>query len=234
MNLSKRNCGIKMRLVPYGGGWTDVYADFGDGELYFIISNTTGDADFGTFMRALYYLSPDSRSYEEDYNLVDYKEGICEYMDGKYVVTKIVDNTDGMDLPLTIRPIPWKTHFSWYEEPSASNWVIEREPTEDSSFDVKISIDICRNETKHYEYTVRYDDLCYAVADACTKALKKHGFLGYCSATYTDNINLRYFLFLKAVALRNMEVCDLTFYDGKGEGETGSFEKEIELLLFDM
>ncbi len=37
MELHKRECPIKMRLVPYGGGWTDVYDDFGDGELYFII-----------------------------------------------------------------------------------------------------------------------------------------------------------------------------------------------------
>ena len=58
--------------------------------------------------------------------------------------------------------------------------------------------------------------------------------MGYSSATYTDNIDMRYFLFLKAVALRNMEVCDLTFYEDKGKGETGNFEKEIELLLFDM
>ena len=50
MELQKRDCGISMRLVPYGGGWTDVYADFGDGELYFIISNTMGRYGFQTLL----------------------------------------------------------------------------------------------------------------------------------------------------------------------------------------
>ena len=57
MNLIRRDCGIKMRLVPYGAGWTDLYADFGEGELYFIISNVMGPG-FGSLMEALYYLHP--------------------------------------------------------------------------------------------------------------------------------------------------------------------------------
>ena len=52
MNLVKRDCGINMRLVPYGGGWTDLYADFDEGELYFIISNVMGPG-FMELMRAL-------------------------------------------------------------------------------------------------------------------------------------------------------------------------------------
>ena len=50
---------------------------------------------------------------------------------------------------------------------------------EEKSFPIKVTIDIHRSEIKHYEYTVDYADMCYAVADACTKALKKHGFNGY-------------------------------------------------------
>ena len=50
MELEKRHCPIQMKLVPYGGGWTDVYVNFGDGELYFIISHCCGD-DFDTLMK---------------------------------------------------------------------------------------------------------------------------------------------------------------------------------------
>ena len=45
---------------------------------------------------------------------------------------------------------------------------------------------------------------------------------------------VRYLLFLKAIALGNMAARELTFYDEKGQGETADFNKEMELLLFDM
>lgn len=233
MNLNKRDCGIKIRLVPYGGGWTDVYADFGEGELYFIISDVMGKS-FETLMKVLYHLYPDNRDPENADEFVEYKCGICEHIDGKYVVTRIVDDTKDEDFPAVIRDIPWKASFTWDEEGSYSNWTLERVPNEDTSFKLKITIDVCRGETKHYEYEVPYEDMCYAVAAACTAAIKKHGFWGYHYATYTEDMNVRYLLFLKSIGLGNTEARELTFYDEKGQGETGCFDKEIELLLFDM
>ena len=76
--------------------------------------------------------------------------------------------------------------------------------------------------------------MCYAVADAYTKALKKHGFWGYHQATYTEDISIRMLLFLKSIALGNLETRDLVFHDNEKEGETADFNKELELLLFDM
>ena len=76
-----------MRLVPYGGGWTDVYVDFGDGELYFIISHCLGD-DFDTLMRALYHLYPEQPDYENADDLVDYKAGICKRIDGDLLLKR--------------------------------------------------------------------------------------------------------------------------------------------------
>lgn len=233
MNLNKRDCGVKMRLVPYGGGWTDVYVDFGDGELYFIISDVMGES-FETLMKVLYHLYPDNRGSENAYELIEYKCGICENINGEYVVTRILDDTTEEDLPAVISDIPWKASFTWNEEGSCSNWILERVPNEDTSFMLKISIDVCRSETKHYEYEVYYEDMCYAVATACTTVIKKHGFWGYHHATYTADMNMRYLLFLKSIGLGNMEARELTFYDEKGQGETGNFDKEIELLLFDM
>ena len=233
MKLVKRNCPIKIKLVPYGAGWTDVYADFGDGELYFIISDVLGDS-FETLMRALYHLHPENHDPEYAEDLIEYKYGICDYMDGAYVVTRIVDDIHDFEPPLVYQNIPWKCSFEWNEEGAYSNWSLERIPDLSTSFMLKISIDINRDEEEHHEYEVRYDDMCYAVADACTKTLKRHGFWGYHSATYSCDMNIRYLLFLKSIALGNMEARELTIYDEKGRGETSDFEKELELLLFDM
>ena len=216
-----------MKLIPYGGGWTDVYADFGDGELYFFISHCLGD-DFDTLMSALYHLYPNQTDYYEAEELVDYKIGIVE----NNVVTKIVDELP--DGPCTFRHIPWKAEFDWDEEGAYSHWIFERIPDENKSFDVSVSIDVNRDTTKHYEYKVAYSDMCYAVAKACTKALKKHGILGYYHSIYHPDMNIRYLLFLKSIALDNSEAIELTYYDEKGHGETTDFQKEMELLQFDM
>ena len=233
MNLVKRDCGIKMRLVPYGGGWTDLYADFGDGEIYFIISNVM-EAGFESLMRALYCLYPAHGGSWHDDDIIDYKYGICEHSNGGYVVTKVIDDTHEMEPPFTYQNIPWRAHFIWDEEGAESRWTLEREPNQDETFMVKLHIEHERTETKVYDYKFKYEDLCYAVADACTKALKKHGFNGYHAATYEEDVNVRFLLFLKAVGLRNMEACETTWYQEKGKGETSDFAKEIELLLFDM
>ena len=232
MNLKKRDCKIKMRLVPYGGGWTDVYIDFGDGEHYFIISSV--DSSFGDLLSALYHLYPENNNYEDAGNMIEYKSGICEWINDDYVVKRIVGNTKDETLGHVIQPIPWKASFEWDEEGSYSSWVLEREANINTSFDIKVTVDIHRKEPKQLEYVVPYADLCYAVADACTKALKKHGFLGYYTATYTEDMNVRYLLFLKAAALGNMEALKLTYYEEQGQGETSDFGKEMELLLFDM
>lgn len=232
MELVKRECNVKMRLIPYGAGWTDFYADFGDGELYFILSNSMG-SNYSDLVDALYYMYPDQNDYVEP-GIIEYKIGVVEEINGERVVTKIYDRYCDDTLGCTCRDIPWRTSFSWDEEGSWSHWTLERVPDTNTEFSLKISIDIDRSEAKHYEYEVPYKDMCYAVADAYTKALKKHGFWGYHYATFTDDVNVRQLLFLKSIALGNMEARTLTYYDEKGMGETSDFDRELELLLFDM
>ena len=233
MNFSKRDCGIRMRLVPYGGGWTDLYADFGDGEIYFIISNVMG-AGFETLMRALFYLHPAHDEPEQGDDFIEYKYGAFAHVNGEYVLTGIFDDTHEIRTPSAGQSIPWKAHFAWDEEGSKSKWTLEREPNLDDAFTVKLHIEHAREETTIYDYQLKYEDLCYAVADACTKALKKHGFNGYHAATYYEDLNVRVLLFLKAVGLRNTEACEITDSYEEGCGETSDFAIEIELLLFDM
>ena len=124
MNLKKRECPVKMRLVPYGGGWTDVYADFGDGELYFIISDVMGD-HFEMLMRALYHLYPENGDYENAEDFIDYKYGIFKGYGDDRTLEKIVEEVQDEDSPCSVGFIPWKVSFSWDEEGSGSNWIIE-------------------------------------------------------------------------------------------------------------
>jgi len=92
------------------------------------------------------------------------------------------------------------------------------------------------------EFTVDGRDLCYAVAKACTEALKKYGFKGYLKSSgeqyVGDKIDLEMFLFIKAYALDALEARTTIMAweqpNGWKHAYASSFEKEMELLLFDM
>jgi hypothetical protein len=84
--------------------------------------------------------------------------------------------------------------------------------------------------------------LCYAIAKGYTEALKKYGFQGYLRSTgmqyIGDTFEMEELLFVKAYALDAMESRELStaWEEPKSwrGAEKSSFEKEIELLLFDM
>ena len=213
MKLQKRECGIKMKIVPYSGGWTDVYINFGDEELYFIISYCTED-NFTDFMRRLYHLYPNRNDPEDVENEVD------------YVTEEVGDSV--------YKLIAWKTEFTWDEEGAYSKWYLERRANEDTEFDLHIDILTSRKEDKVYHYVVSYKELCYAVAKGYTEMIKKHGFMGYHQAVYSEDVCMRYFLFLKAYALDSLEMIRIKHFEEKGEGEQSSLEKELELMLFYM
>ena len=86
----------------------------------------------------------------------------------------------------------------------------------------------------YQEYTVNDRDFCYAVAKACTEAIKEFGFYGYRYSTESQPIKIHQLLFLKAYALGNMDARDLTVVDEGLDFCKSDFEKELELLLFDM
>ena len=190
MNLVKRDCGINMRLVPYGAGWTDVYLDIGNDSHYFIISYVWGD-QFNDLIKNLYYMYPNELEDNEIYQ---------------------------------------NGTFEWDEEDGNSKWTFEREKNRNKEFDLKITIE---HNGNHYEYTVRYKEFCYAVAKACTEALKECGFVGYKETTYTQDINLRELIYLKAIALDCIEAVSIVSEDDNWK-YCSDFNKEIEILLFDM
>ena len=229
LNLEKRDCGIEMKLVPYGGGWTDVHLNIGNDRLYFIITSSWGD-QFSKLLDILYHLSPNQFDPHET-GSVECWEGLCEKTKDGYQVVSVAEHFDQCGKVYQL--VPYKAEMCWDEEGSCSCWTFTRQPTTDTNFILTIDISIRRNDTKHYSYEIPYKDFCYAVAKACTQTLKSHGFWGYHFSTYIEDINIRQLLFLKSVALENFEARELTD-NGNGLGDSSSFEKEIELLLFDM
>ena len=218
MLLTKRDCPLKIELIPKGAGWTHVNLTVGDERLFFVISNVFGD-QFSDFARALCLFTPEEDEYGYD--------KIIEYEDGTFEV-------DGEIREYSF--IPFRAKFTWDEEPSYSRWVIEREPNLDSDFTVKLHIEIHREEDyKEYNFEFLYKDICYAVAKAYTTALKEYGFFGYHFSTYTEYINVNHLLFLKAVALNCLELVKKRWDSHpSGHGEVTNFNDELELLLFDM
>jgi len=92
-------------------------------------------------------------------------------------------------------------------------------------------------------YRTEGRDLCYAVARAVTETLKKYGFMGYCLSSDPDcrseeTFDINKLLFLKAYALDVPEARQIVrlWEDPNGwmSADASCFQKEMELLLFDM
>ncbi|MBQ7005252.1 MAG: hypothetical protein IJN68_02350 [Clostridia bacterium] len=96
---------------------------------------------------------------------------------------------------------------------------------------LRVSVDYGKT---YKEFTVDDKEFCYAVAKACTEALKEFGFYGYRYSTESEPIKIHQLLFLKAYALGNMEARELIMVDEDFDCRKSDFNKELELLLFDM
>ena len=99
------------------------------------------------------------------------------------------------------------------------------------------------NGTMNVLYTVDGRELCYAIARGCTEAIKKYGFVGYRQSSGMqdpgDSFDVHELLFVKAYALNAMDIRERTVVWRQPDAlhrtaEASSFEKELELLLFDM
>ena len=141
------------------------------------------------------------------------------------------------------------SHFTWDEEGTLVEVSLRRTIRDGSceaninSYDpvmIKILGGRCGND---FECTVDGRDLCYAAAKGYTEALKKYGFYGYYSSACGEfsvcaSVHMERFLFIKAYALNAMEARALSkAWDNPHSWRSAyktDFEKEIELLLFDM
>lgn len=138
-----------------------------------------------------------------------------------------------------------RADFSWDSEGDITEISLKRScnmagfPNFKDEDVIEVTID------RHDKYTVDARDLCYAVAKACTDVLKRCGIYGYNLSTgaknngYGDNLLGKELLFVKAYALDAMEVRKTTVIWRHPQRDYYScratpFDKEIELLLFDM
>lgn len=231
--LKKRDCNIQMNLIPRGAGWLHMHLHIGDEKIGFVISSALGDR-FERLLRLMYHLYPDNNDPEFEENVYCW-QGLCKWSDDKddYEVVKIVERITDEPYPHTFRDIPWKAELCWDAEGSDCQWVIEREPTLETDFNIKLHIKYSDEENERC-YEVRYKDFCYAISKACTEVIKTHGIMGYHQSTYEEDIPLRYLLYLKAIALDKLDWLRLQDVEDEQWAYSSNFEKEMELLLFDM
>lgn len=204
----------------------DVFMDIG-GKHYAFRASSAVSGQFGDFLYALYGM------YDEEPGAPGEKRYYRKH--GVEIKHNFDDNTV-------------KTHFCWDSEGHISTFDLKRR-YDDCSFpdcnkEDNIEITIDEEDT----FVVDARDLCYAVAKASTVAMKKYGIYGYhltCGANcngYGDSIDIERLLFVKAYALNAMEVRKTTDLrenprypkDRLYCATFSPFEKEMELLLFDM
>lgn len=213
----KYDCPIKFKITKCDAGWTDMTCNFNGTVLNFTISDL--DYQPSALIQAVYSF----HVYEDDY------DGIRDIK---------VEREDGIpDLEGNCWDhVVVRTFFRWEEEPQSAKWWISLKPKDHGPENFPLDITIDRwdiDETKRYKFTVMYRDLCYAVAKCFTETLKKYGFKRYHSGSYTDDINVRELLIIKAYALGILD--NLTSVDKVPENRYDfTFEEELQLLAMDM
>ena len=210
MELKKRDCSVKIKLEPIGAYYLSVHFDFYGNEISFEPSSAVG-VQFGDFLCALYTLYCENGEGHDEWRLREYHTE-----EGSNHVIGITTTVD------------WDNEGEIMTIEMTKNY--EGEKTADLFF--RITTDYGKT---YNEFFVNEKDFCYAVAKACTEVLKEYGIYGYRYSTEYDNINLNHLIFIKAYALDCLEVRDFKNVIDKhtSTGKT-DFNKEMELLLFDM
>ena len=226
LKLNKRNCETRIRLTPCGEDFTKVQMKIDGIHNDFFLSGIMG-SQFSSLLTAVYCL------YEEDDFAHWYFRRRNPQLKREYSDRRKDGNCS------TRAEIHWDgemygyaTLLLWRESPSLN--------PPDANTPDPVHISICRRRSK--SYTVDGRDLCYAVAKACTEALKKYGFKGYLKSNsghdLGDSIDIEKLLFIKAYALGVLDAREtVRIWEhprGWMRADASSFEKEIELLLFDM
>lgn len=207
--LKKQDCPIKIKLTPCGNYYLHVAMDIQGDHLEYMPASSVGK-QFGAVISALYSLF-----YEHDDNHREWRPH------------KYVSNEDHTYTAVST--------VEWDNEGNIIEIIMSRK----YEVDIDYEKDLIEIEIKNYDnvlkrYTVQTRDLCYAVAKACTDVLKEYGFYGYRYSTKYDFFKLHQLLYIKSFALLNFEARELTVENEKEFVDRTSFEKEMELLLFDM
>lgn len=228
LKLNKRNCDMRIRLTPCNGDFLKVHWRI-DGENYYFLASGIMGSQFSAFLSAVYGLY-EEKDHSHYLNCKDNDDIIHEYPHNRkdkkhFFKTSVSWDGEGPYYAITF------VRNSETEEP-----VLEY----DKPDPVQVRIESSGQNIK--ECTVDGRDLCYAVAKGCTEALKKYGFKGYTISTggydVGDSFDMEKLLFVKAYALGTLVVCKTeelwAVPNGWAKAEAADFQKEIELLLFDM
>lgn len=232
LKLNKRECEIRVRLTPIGADFMRVHFRIGGDNHYFYPSCVMGD-QFSSFLTAVYCL------YNEGYDYHQLHMRQWKRRFGCVFETPTEENGNRF-----FKSIP----IQWDEEGRIVDVTLSRSSSQEDIFAIVPKeqpdpIDIEFSYKKGiFKYTVDGRDLCYAVARAYTEALKKYGFQGYLRSTgqqyIGDVFEMEELLFVKAYALDAMEARELKEEWRKPKSwmgaDSSSFEKEMELFLFDM
>ncbi len=228
MNLQRRNCNIRIRLTPLDVCFVKVELRINGIRHYYYPSSIMG-GQFNDLIDALYVLY---RENNDSHGIHQWKPEV-----------EWTETENGNESTCV------SSRFTWDEEGSLIKVSLRRDirngrweanPSAYDPVEIKISGD---DSADDFECTVDGRDLCYAAAKAYTEALKKYGFYGYYYSTCDEfsinaSVLIERFLFIKAYALNALETRTLS----KAWGIPHSwrypcktdFEKELELLLFDM
>lgn len=233
MKWQKRECPIKLEIVPYGAGWEDVTLEIDGHSHWWSVSGCLGDG-FGALVESLYALYPYQTYDEDEENRLTAEEKFhADYVDGEYVNYRRMP-----DDAKSYRSMPMAAEFYWDHEGCGVAWKLTKDPEAGASRDFTLKIELLDGtETEDktlYHYDVKYSDLCYAVGKALTEAVKKRGFAGFHTSVWESDVNVRHLCFLKACGMGHPDAVEPFDSAEEGEGAVSSFEEEIKLLMFDM
>ena len=216
-NAKTYNCPLRFTITDCESGWTDLSCDF-YGTIIDIYISYIGYQP-SALIEAVRIFHSHEISYRDDY---------C-YSHIDIAKAEDIDTLDYWDM------VPMVVEFAWEEEPRRSTWTISRDEKDFGKDDFPVKIKIVRKDDEEisHEFTVRYRDLCYAVAKCYTDMLKRYGFSGYYHGSYGDDINLRQLLEIKGYALGLTS----NMYAENGMDNyrlTLTPDEELELLMMDM
>ena len=226
LKLNKRSCETRIRLTPCGTDFQKVQMRINGTNHEFFLSSIMG-SQLSSFLSAVYCLN-NEEDHEHGYFYRYWKALKREYpfnrTDGNY--------STSVDLH-------WDGEMYGYASITLSRTSPSDKPR---PLDEADPITIVIRRRKCQKYIVDGHDLCYALAKAYTEALKKYGFKGFQKSAANqyagDSVDMEEFLFVKAYALGVLGARETkTAWQnptGWEEAFSSSFEKEIELLLFDM
>ena len=208
----REDCPVKFEVLPREAGWADVNCCINAIEFTSYVATIWHTSiPTGLLETAYFFLDYDNR-HEEFFVEIEEYEGV--FVDNDFIYW--VD-------------VPEKVRFVWDEEPSIYEWNISFDLQYFHKPDAMLNIIVKRSsdsENKTYKFNVWLSDFAYAVAKCFTECLKKYGINTYHFYTWTDDINIRQLLVVKAFAIgllsKGDEVLNL------------NFEDELKLLQLDM